>query len=327
MVTGIGMVNASAAVSVLLASERPSLVLNFGCAGAHRRRHPSRRRRDREGVVAHLSLTILPTGEERYAGFRFEVDGRTVLTDAIPADALSSIWPVSLHASGGPSPGPGLALTVRPPSIHIGIVASADCWTQDPVRIGGLHDLHGSLCEDMEAAAVAQVCAIFKTPMLAIKDISNNELHVCERTGQSGLPIAGDGRDGGRGTRLRAGRPDCRAALSQRCSAGASRVALVRCYNREAGRTFVRCLMHSRQAAAVNRARTTGRMRLSVVQSDRGFPRRIHASRRTSLPGARFRPFRRRPPISPRTCNPSLMEALRSRGIANLYTHQAAAFE
>jgi adenosylhomocysteine nucleosidase len=188
MASGIGMVNAAAATAVLLASERPEFVLNFGCAGAHRNDiHPG----DvviGEGVVAHLSLTILPTGEERYAGFRFQVDDDTILTDVIPADRVLFDLAASIGRDWTPDSWPWARSDSPTVKVHTGIIASADCWTQDPIRIGGLHDLHGSLCEDMEAAAVAQVCAIFKTPMLAIKDISNNELHMASDPGDEGLP-------------------------------------------------------------------------------------------------------------------------------------------
>ena len=183
MATGIGMVNAAAAMSALLASERPSVVLNFGCAGAHREDVHSGDVVIGTGVVAHLSLTILPNGEERYAGFRYQVDDETILTDMIPADPALLALATEIAENWKPEPWPWPTLNQRNPEIHTGVVASADCWTQDPVRIGGLHDLHGSLCEDMEAAAVAQVCAIYRLPMIAIKDISNNELHAA--TGHS----------------------------------------------------------------------------------------------------------------------------------------------
>ena len=186
--TGIGMVNAAAATSVLLATVRPAIVLNFGCAGAHRADiHPG----DvviAEGVVAHLSLTIMPSGEERYAGFRFDVDGKTVLTDVVRTDRSLFGLACEIASEWRPDSWPWARRGAAGVTVHAGIVASADCWTQDPVRIGGLHDRHGSLCEDMEAAAIAQVCAIFKTPMLAIKDISNNELHVASEQGGEGLP-------------------------------------------------------------------------------------------------------------------------------------------
>jgi nucleoside phosphorylase len=55
---------------------------------------------------------------------------------------------------------------------------SADIWTQHGETIQGLHGQHDSLCEEMEAAAIAQMAATFGVPFLAVKDISNNELQV-----------------------------------------------------------------------------------------------------------------------------------------------------
>jgi len=63
----------------------------------------------------------------------------------------------------------------RPVRFHLGPVASADIWTQAINRIELLHDRHGTLCEDMEAAAIAQIAARYELPFLTIKDISNNE--------------------------------------------------------------------------------------------------------------------------------------------------------
>jgi nucleoside phosphorylase len=63
------------------------------------------------------------------------------------------------------------------PRVHEGVVASADVWTQHADSIRALHEQFGSLCEEMEAAAIAQICAQFEVPFLAVKDISNNELH------------------------------------------------------------------------------------------------------------------------------------------------------
>ena len=56
-------------------------------------------------------------------------------------------------------------------------MASADIWTQLHERIDSLHARHGSLCEDMEAAAIAQVCGRHGVPFMTVKDISNNEFH------------------------------------------------------------------------------------------------------------------------------------------------------
>lgn len=62
------------------------------------------------------------------------------------------------------------------PQVHEGTVASADVWTQSHAAIEAVAARHRSLCEDMEAAAIATVCALHGVPFLTIKDISHNEL-------------------------------------------------------------------------------------------------------------------------------------------------------
>jgi nucleoside phosphorylase len=64
----------------------------------------------------------------------------------------------------------------REPRVVFGTVASADRWNRSPERIASLVARHGSHCEDMEAAAIALVCASHDLPFLTVKDISNNEL-------------------------------------------------------------------------------------------------------------------------------------------------------
>ena len=91
-------------------------------------------------------------------------EAREVAADYVPVS-----WPHDLHWP--------VAVPYRKPLVHTGAIASADVWTQSPARLDLLHRRHGALCEDMEAAAVAQVCALHSVPFLTIKDISNNEFH------------------------------------------------------------------------------------------------------------------------------------------------------
>ena len=173
IVCGIGLVNAGAAAAVLCSQAAPSAILNYGCAGAHR---------DDLGPgdvivgerVAHVSAHIvLPSGERRHTGFLYHVDDVRVQTDAIPADPrlLDLCRRMADRAVLPAWPGVG-----HMPRVYLGAVASADIWTQHGDSIRTLHDLHGSLCEDMEAAAIAQVAAMYGVPFLTVKDISNNEL-------------------------------------------------------------------------------------------------------------------------------------------------------
>jgi adenosylhomocysteine nucleosidase len=190
LATGIGLVNAAAATAVLLSTVRPSAVFNFGCAGAH---HETIFPGDvviGSEVVSYGSLITLPDGSERYAGFRYKLNGEVTLTDRLRADRNLLARAQDATGDWEPAAWPASGASERAPAIHTGVIGSADCWTQDPRRIGVLHDRHQSLCEEMEAAAVAQVCAIHEVPMLAVKDISNNELHSATGHGEAGPTLA-----------------------------------------------------------------------------------------------------------------------------------------
>jgi 5'-methylthioadenosine/S-adenosylhomocysteine nucleosidase len=193
IVCGVGLINAAAASAVLCATERPRAIFNYGCAGAHREDLGPGDVIIGEQVAHFSAQIVLPDGERRYMGFLYHVDELRVETEAIPADpelldlcqrmaarAVLPAWPGVPHM----------------PAIYSGAVASADVWTQHGDSIRTLHDLHGSLCEEMEAAAIAQVAAIYGVPFLAVKDISNNELcKATELPGASGWPSLHDFED------------------------------------------------------------------------------------------------------------------------------------
>ncbi len=176
--SGIGMVNAAAATEHLIATGRPTVMLNFGCAGAHRRDILPGDVIIGTSTVSHGAVHILPSGEDFFP--RPEVPTPGDVVREIPMDpALLAVaraaaagwapdpWPAAL---GGPAPVPH-----RDPVVRSGVVGSADIWTQEHARLDRLHARHQSLCEDMEAAAVAQICQRHQVSFLTIKDISNNE--------------------------------------------------------------------------------------------------------------------------------------------------------
>jgi adenosylhomocysteine nucleosidase len=140
VVSGMGMQPAAAATRELIAQYRPRAVLNYGCAGAHR---------------VDLAIGDIVVGTEAVAYGEPE-------TPVAPSD-------------------PDLLTVAREVAaeherVVFGTVASADAWNRAPETIGALAARHGSLCEDMEAAAIGLVCAAHRVPFLTIKDISNNEL-------------------------------------------------------------------------------------------------------------------------------------------------------
>ena len=173
LVSGIGLVNAAAATAALLAGARPRALLNYGCAGAHREDLALGDVVLASRVVHPSSHIVRPDGGRLYKGFWYDVEGQRVEVEAIPADP--DLLALAARVAEGvvlpPWPGAG-----RAPRVEVGTVASADVWTQHGESIRALHRVHGSVCEEMEAAAIAQVAAIFGVPLLAVKDISNNEL-------------------------------------------------------------------------------------------------------------------------------------------------------
>jgi adenosylhomocysteine nucleosidase len=179
---GIGIVSAAAATERVIDRYRSRAVLNFGCAGAHRRDIMPGDMIIGDRVVHHNRVHILATGEERYMGFGYQVGNEKVVSADIPADptwlAAAERAAVDLHAVVWPvEKGWPPAVIHRSPEVYTGAVASADVWTQAHDRLDILYARHTTLCEDMEAAAISQVAALHAVPFLTIKDISNNEYH------------------------------------------------------------------------------------------------------------------------------------------------------
>jgi len=193
LMSGMGMVNAAAAAEHVLGKHRPRAVLNFGCSGAHRREILPGDVVIGTAAVHHGAVHILASGEELYTGSSYEVGGETMPARELAADRGLLALADEAAAGWAPEPWPRAlswppAVPYREPVVHRGVVASADVWTQQHARLEALHRRHRSLCEDMEAAAIAQVCARHGVPFLSIKDISNNEFHAA-------TDLAGDFHD------------------------------------------------------------------------------------------------------------------------------------
>lgn len=184
VVSGIGLINAAAATAVLLATapERPRAVFNYGCAGAHREDIDPGDVVIGDRTVHTSSLVVLPDGATRRLLF-WTSDGTTSETETLVVDpSLVELAERMGNRTLLPS-WPGIG---HDPRIFVGAIASADVWTQHGETILALHDEYGSLCEEMEAAAIAQVCAKYGVPFLPVKDISNNELRATTRQTEGG---------------------------------------------------------------------------------------------------------------------------------------------
>lgn len=179
---GIGMVNAAAGTEHLISRYAPRAIFNFGCVGAHRRDILPGDVIIGDGAVNHGAVHILASGEEYFPGQEYQFAGEVVALTELATDPRLRDMTEEAAAGWSPEPWPkGLNLPAdvaqRPPAVHVGRVGSADQWNQQHERIDRLHARHGTLCEDMEAAAIAQVCARHGVPFMTVKDVSNNEYH------------------------------------------------------------------------------------------------------------------------------------------------------
>lgn len=200
--SGIGMVCAAAMTESGILRFAPDWIVNYGSAGAHVRDVVPGDVVIGERTVAYATMQVLPDGQELHIGQRFTlgidplvssssiVDCDRMLQDMVVNLAKGwtpAAWPAEFHYAFQPE---------RQPMVRSGVVISADMWIQSPVRIDYLHLRHGSLCADMEAAAVAQVASMHGVPFITIKDISNNEFYESTNIqyGQVLVPINEIGR-------------------------------------------------------------------------------------------------------------------------------------
>lgn len=179
--SGIGMSLAAAATEYAISTYSPAAVLNFGCAGAHDREFFPGDVVIGDRIVHHGQLRFAPDGTIVPIDQGFQVAGEDTRashleTDLVLLEALRKTsgevnlpaWPEDIRLEGQPD---------RAPVVRIGTVSSGDIWLQDTALMDAAHERTGSLCEDMEAAAIAQICAIHNVPFATVKDISNSEFH------------------------------------------------------------------------------------------------------------------------------------------------------
>lgn len=202
---GIGMISAAAVTEAVIIHYAPAAIINYGCTGAHREDVLPGDLVLGERTVAYDSVRVAPDGTEEYKPMYYLRDGQQERIAYLPAapELLDAARRAAARLEGRHEPWPPASgwpagVPHRPPRLFTGVVASADRWNRAHARIRAIAGLHESLCEDMEAAAIALTCASHAVPFLTIKDISNNELlrttdattFTTETTGQLGRRAA-----------------------------------------------------------------------------------------------------------------------------------------
>jgi len=186
--SGPGMVNAGAATEALILSEQPQAIINYGIAGAHTHEALPGDVIIATQVCAPFNGYLQTGGILNPAfGIRWDDEAAEVYSQRVtqrfshlPCD--SALVGLALQAAQVLLEQHTLTIVtppgqkVRPARIFSGVIASADTWCQDETTFARIHDTFGSLCEDMESAAVGQVATRHGLPFAIIRCLSNNDL-------------------------------------------------------------------------------------------------------------------------------------------------------
>jgi adenosylhomocysteine nucleosidase len=159
--TGMGTVKASMATTYAIQMFHPTMVINQGTAGAQIRELGTGDLVLVEEAV-NINALAMPKKDAGEGCDPFAWTPRQ--KDYYKADEL--LLEVFQHHEESYSAG----------KIMRGNVATGDIYSRESDRIVWLEEQYHTLCEDMETAAVFEVCQHFDTPCAGLRVISNNEL-------------------------------------------------------------------------------------------------------------------------------------------------------
>jgi len=179
IICGIGAENAALATSLaLMAKDAPSCVISYGCAGSHSEDLHVGDTVIVSSVVPLDAHVLNREGNKVFSGFRQSLQDIPVMTLDCDAFLLDQAKAAAKRAALPAWPG-----NVRAPVVKTGKCGSTQVWTQQQSVLRAISKSRGTICEEMEAASVAWCCRRFSVPFIAVKDISNNELHKGTSTG------------------------------------------------------------------------------------------------------------------------------------------------
>lgn len=167
--TDIGLVNASAAVTLAIEKYNPILILNEGTAGGITEdRHKLDMIIGKE--VFNINSYRTPYKElgegtdSRDWELMMFTDGSFDQKTVFKSDEKLAKIAYSLkneYAHGG---------------VYEGIIGSGDVWNREKDKLKYLYEVHNVSCEDMESIAIYTVAKNYNIPAVAIKIMSDNEL-------------------------------------------------------------------------------------------------------------------------------------------------------
>lgn len=174
IISGIGKTNAAHASTLLIEKFSPSAVINFGIGGAY----PSANLRAGDIAIAdreiygdeglwlkdgfhkadEIGIPLLKKGRKKYFN-EFPLDRNFI------KKVMKIIPPHLPLAKGGRGD-----FSIK---IKSGTFVTLSASTGTDKRARELEKRFNAICENMEGAAVAHICAIYNIPMLEIRGISN----------------------------------------------------------------------------------------------------------------------------------------------------------
>ncbi len=158
--TGVGLVRAAAATAIGIERFHPAFIINQGTAGAHK--------------------TDLHVGDIVVGASCVNINSFEAKTTAKYDGVDPSVWSFSKRSLPRYADKRLLAHFEKTVYMfqekYVGVLGSGDIFNREHDRIRWISDQLGTLSEDMESAAVYDVCEMAGVPCIGIRIISNNEL-------------------------------------------------------------------------------------------------------------------------------------------------------
>lgn len=169
-----GMANASALAALAIARYKPKAVISQGTAGAH---DPSL---DVYDIVLGARTANSSAWQSHYRAAGSGVDYRGLKKLGVFAwDERKQAFTQEVYHFGDAAllaAARQAAHSYRHGRVVEGTITTCDSWNCEVDRIAFLREFYGSLAEEMEGDAVAQICQSFAVPFLAVRIISNSIL-------------------------------------------------------------------------------------------------------------------------------------------------------
>lgn len=151
---GVGKVHAAAVASAVLTVEQSiDFVINIGVAGGI-----SLKTHQGDIVIAEMCVQhdFDSTADGKRLGQIEGFDSEFFCSDGIALARMKAA-----------------VKSIKKP-YHVGIIASGDQFINSKVKANAINFNFNAIACDMESAAIAQVCSIYKVPFLAMRAISDN---------------------------------------------------------------------------------------------------------------------------------------------------------